>query len=728
MTRAPHRATLLLVVLLAGCQLGGDTTTFAPAASCTPVSGACGENADCCSYGCASGICVANPLPGGLCRTSDDCGIAASATSFQDMACVSSHCTTDYVCRQTDDVCASDGDCCTGNCVGGTYAVAGACRANQAPVVSLGDDRSVPWHRTATVTASVVDPDGDTLVYGWTLVSQPLGGTAALSSTTGSTQPTFTPNVEGSYVVRLTVTDGLAGQRDRLTASDEVVITAVNTPPVVGTVASQPHASRNVSQPLSATVSDPDGDPLTCTWSVTAPGGAVSTVAGPAACTGSFGGAFTPGVEGDWTVRLSVGDGVNTTDATATYTCVNDPPVAVAGLDRAWNLGEPAASTPALHLVGSSDDVNGDAPATTTWTVVAPLPAGTAWAAGDVVSTLPAADFVPDVVGTFTLRYAVTDRPGSEGADAVAVDVARHVRLLAHDVRDADHAHAIGKLVLVGANPASATSGLVSVVDLATGAEASFAVGGAPLTQVDVAEDGTFAMVADGTWIRRVTLGATPAEAWAVSQPSVDLAVAGANAYAFPTTGSSQIVRISSTGTLVGTGYYASNGIGHPAGTYVYAADSYYDIDRYSVSGSGGGQGTLSASGYISTSGYCTGRKIWLTQNGQHLVDTCGSVFDASMTSSTSISTEQVPSGVVHVDSSAAGQVVAVTGGTSVLRFNDTFVASTPDALPHWASPTGDRATAYGEFVFLAADGSRWVVVTATHDGQERTGLVRLGP
>jgi hypothetical protein len=725
MTRAPHRATLLLVLLLAGCQLGGETTAFAPAASCTPVTGACSADADCCSYGCVSGVCAANPLPGGLCRTSDDCGVAVSATGFQDMACVGARCTTDYLCRQADDVCASDGDCCTGNCVGGTYAITGTCRPNQAPAVSLGADRTIPWHQPATVTAAVADPDGDTLVYGWTLVSQPPGGTAVLSSTTGSSQPSFTPNVQGPYVVRLTVTDGLTGQRERLTTSDEVIFTAINTPPVVAALAGQPHASRNVSQPLSAGISDLDGDALTCTWWVTPPGGEAAAVAGPAPCAGSFAGAFTPNVEGAWTVRLDATDGVNTTAGSATYDCVNDAPVAVAGLDRAWNLGDPAAATPALRLTGSSDDLNGDPAATTTWTVVAPLPAGTAYTDGEVVSSAPVADFVPDVVGTFTLRYAVTDRPGSEGADALAVDVARHVRALAHDVRDADHAHGAGKLVLVGADPAVATSGLVSVVDLATGAETSFAVGTAPLNQVDVAEDGTFAMVADGTWIRRFTLGASPAQAWAISQPSVDLAVAGANAYAFPTV-SAQIVRISGTGALTDTGFWASNGVGHPAGTHLYVSEAY-DIERYAVTGSGGGQGSLSPTGSISPA-YCTGRRTWLTQNAQHVVDSCGSVFDVSGAGITSVATEASPSGIVHLDSSAAGQVVAVTGGTSVHRLNASFVASAADALPHWASPAGERVPAYAEFVFLAADGTRWVIVTATHGGAKKTGLVRFGP
>lgn len=732
--KTPLLAALAAAALLAGCELGGSESTFAPAASCTPVSGACSADADCCSYGCAAGVCVANPIPGGLCRTSDDCGLAVSATGgYRDMACLSGHCTTEYTCREDADVCGGDGDCCSGNCVGASYASSGTCRANGAPVVSLGEDRPVPRRRPVTVSATVSDPDGDTLVYGWSLVTRPAGSAAALTASTGAAAPAFTPDLEGTYVVRLTVTDGTAGQRARLTSADEVTFTAVNTPPAVAALPAQPHASRNVLQALAAAVTDADGDAITCTFSVLRPGAAAATpIAGPAACGASFTASFTPDVEGEWTVRLDATDGVNGVTATAAYACVNDPPVAVAGVDRHWNLAEAGAPAAPLALLGASDDANGDPAATTTWTVEAPLPAGTTYAAGEVIATTPALAFEPDVTGVFTLRYAVTDRPGSEGADALTVNVAGPVRPLAHDVRDADHAHAAGKLVLVGANPepgsdpATAKLGLVSVVDLASGAESTFAVGGAPLTQVDVSEDGTFAIVADGAWIRRIGLATSPmTEDWALAQPSVDLAVVGAHVYAFQTTGSAQILRLTGT-SAVGTGYYGSNGVGAPAASVLYAAEQGYDVERYTVSGTGSNQGGLTAAGWISPT-FCASRKLWLTQNGQHLVDSCGSVFDASLTSSSSIATEQVPAGVVHLDSSASpAQAVAVTGGTTVLRFNDTFVASAPDTLPHWATPSGAFAAASGRFAFVRASGERWVVVTAQHDGATRTGIVRF--
>jgi PKD repeat protein len=60
------------------------------------------------------------------------------------------------------------------------------------------------------------DADGDTLTYSWTLQSTPAGSASVLSSATAE-KPTFTPDKAGSYVAKLTVSDGKA--------SDEATVT-----------------------------------------------------------------------------------------------------------------------------------------------------------------------------------------------------------------------------------------------------------------------------------------------------------------------------------------------------------------------------------------------------------------------------------------------------------------------------------------------------------------------
>jgi hypothetical protein len=55
-------------------------------------------------------------------------------------------------------------------------------------------------------SAQSTDPDNDTLWYEWVMISQPAGSTAQLSSSVG-TSPTFSPDIDGTYVVRLHVQD-----------------------------------------------------------------------------------------------------------------------------------------------------------------------------------------------------------------------------------------------------------------------------------------------------------------------------------------------------------------------------------------------------------------------------------------------------------------------------------------------------------------------------------------
>ena len=58
----------------------------------------------------------------------------------------------------------------------------------------------------------------DVVRWVWALVDIPLGSTATLSSTT-SPQVTFTPDLAGSYLLRLMVDDGVAGQIDEKVAA-----------------------------------------------------------------------------------------------------------------------------------------------------------------------------------------------------------------------------------------------------------------------------------------------------------------------------------------------------------------------------------------------------------------------------------------------------------------------------------------------------------------------------
>jgi RHS repeat-associated protein len=104
---------------------------------------------------------------------------------------------------------------------------------NDAPVADAGQDREVFIGDLVTLDGGgSVDVDNDSLIFSWTLNATPGNSNAALSG--GSTKnPSFTPDLAGSYEVELIVNDGKVDS-----PPDEVVITAipkmVNVPDVVG--------------------------------------------------------------------------------------------------------------------------------------------------------------------------------------------------------------------------------------------------------------------------------------------------------------------------------------------------------------------------------------------------------------------------------------------------------------------------------------------------------------
>jgi len=241
-------AVALAALLGAACQK--DTIT-APDASCRPTGAVCGENADCCSYGCIQGTCMRNPLEDGMCRNTDDCGFPR--------VCVANHCTSEVQCRVDGDTCDFSNDCCSGLC----RMDSNTCAPDRAPIADAGSNVTVPRHVQHTLSNASSDPDGTTLEYTWTLKA-PQGSAAALSSTTAAA-PSFTPDLTGDYEVTLTASDGF------LSATDVVIVTAINTAPAVALSVGTPH--RNVSFAATATVADADGDQVSCTWSATPPTG-----------------------------------------------------------------------------------------------------------------------------------------------------------------------------------------------------------------------------------------------------------------------------------------------------------------------------------------------------------------------------------------------------------------------------------------------------------------------
>jgi hypothetical protein len=112
------------------------------------------------------------------------------------------------------------------------------------------------------------DPDGDPLTYAWTIVSSPDNSTITTNNIGDRNKITafFTPDVEGEYIVALTVNDGLHPP-----VTKEVIITL--TPPIGGPPVANagPNQSVNVNSTVTldgSASTDPDDDPLTYNWAI----------------------------------------------------------------------------------------------------------------------------------------------------------------------------------------------------------------------------------------------------------------------------------------------------------------------------------------------------------------------------------------------------------------------------------------------------------------------------
>ena len=281
---------------------------------------------------------------------------------------------------------------------------------NIPPVADAGLDQTVNTGDTVTLDGSgSSDADSDPLTYSWAL-SVPGGSGATLSDTT-VVSPTFIPDVDGTYTATLIVNDGTDDS-----APNDAVITAqavvVNIPPVADAGLDQ-----NVSVGDTVTLdgsgsSDADSDPLTYSWSLSAPGGSGATLSSTTAANPTY----VADVAGDYVAQLIVNDGTedsaaDTSMVTASAVPVNNAPVADAGIDQNVSVGD------TVTLDGSgSTDADAD-PLTYSWSLS--VPGGSAATLSDPTAVGPT--FVADVAGDYVAQLIVNDGTEDSAADTSTV-------------------------------------------------------------------------------------------------------------------------------------------------------------------------------------------------------------------------------------------------------------------------------------------------------------------
>ena len=176
-------------------------------------------------------------------------------------------------------------------------------QSNAAPIANAGTDQNVFTSSLVSFSgAGSSDANGDTLSYRWSVLSQP--ATSDVTITAADTlSPSFTPIVDGSYVLQLIVNDGTVDS-----SPDTIMITVqtANSVPVANAGTDQSLLVGQLVSLSGASSIDADNDAITYLWSfVSIPDTSTVTLDNAAIVNPQF----TPDVEGSYVLNLTVNDG-----------------------------------------------------------------------------------------------------------------------------------------------------------------------------------------------------------------------------------------------------------------------------------------------------------------------------------------------------------------------------------------------------------------------------------
>lgn len=267
--------------------------------------------------------------------------------------------------------------------------------------------------------------------------SRPRPGASPASTSPAPSGPVSNDR-PGVYTLSLIVNDGCV---DSVPAT--VAVTRANFVPSVYIFQVYQPAPVLVAFTLSASVFDPDNQPLTYLWLITsAPPGSTAALSSATALQPTF----TPDLAGAYGFSLVVSDGVSSSPpATMTAMVSNFLPAAVIGPDQSVSVG----STVTLDGSGSRDQSH----RTLTYAWSLQKPSTSSAALSSASASQPT--FVADVKGTYKAQLTVSAGGLSSLQATTTISAWPPVPRLAHRVLDAAYSSAIDRLVTIAADPSA---------------------------------------------------------------------------------------------------------------------------------------------------------------------------------------------------------------------------------------------------------------------------------
>ena len=310
------------------------------------------------------------------------------------------------------------------------------------PTANAGLAQSVRPGDIVTLLGNDSSTSGGSLTYQWSFVSKPALSNAQLIGA-DTVNPTFEADVEGDYVLQLTVTDA-----NGLTNDTRVTVTTFNTTPVADPGEDDAIIVIDETVEVDGTPSfDEDGDTFTYSWTITSPDGSEAVLDDPASPTPTF----VADVKGTYVLTLVVTDqfGAVSEEQTVTFTFENVVPNAVASADQpSVDVGTEVTLSGA-----NSSDANMDE-LTYLWSQTS---------GPDVTLMDPEAmeaSFTPTEPGTYIFSLVVNDGEADSepftitvevnGNQHPAIDILRRlIGVIENDLQDGDFKHSQHRKTLV---------------------------------------------------------------------------------------------------------------------------------------------------------------------------------------------------------------------------------------------------------------------------------------